>query len=155
MGDKLKMWLKMNKDLPVRWEVNLNLAIASRLVNGKFEEVCSKFGISVPQYNVLRILMGVHPGGHSRCDVAARMIERSSDITRIIDRLEKQGLVARDRTQNDRRLSITRITNKGLKLMKDLEPMINNSHKEITSALTEDECKKLSDLTEKLYGVMM
>jgi DNA-binding MarR family transcriptional regulator len=145
----------MKQDLPLRHELNLNMAVASALINSKFGSVSIKYGLTVSQYNLLRILMGVYPDGHPRCDIAERMIEKSSDITRIIDRLEKQGLVIRDRTEEDRRLSITRITNKGIKILKELEPAINSTHKEITKDLSDDECRKLSYLVEKLYGHMI
>jgi DNA-binding MarR family transcriptional regulator len=80
------------------------------------------------------------------------MIERASDITRIIDRLEKQDLVVRDRTIEDRRISITRITEKGIELVNKLKPLIENEHNENTKGLTDDECRKLSILLEKLYA---
>jgi DNA-binding MarR family transcriptional regulator len=132
--------------------VDLNLRIASSVIYGRFEKIIEpKFNITETQYNVLRILKGVYPNGHARCEIASRMIERASDITRIIDRLEKQGLVKRDRTTKDRRISITRITKKGLKVVNDIKPLIENEHKLITKNLTENECKELSRLTEKLY----
>ena len=152
MGEKMRQWLVMTKDPHIRHEVNLNIRIASVLMYNIFENICVEFNITAPQYNVLRILLGAFPGGYPRCDIAARMIEKASDITRIIDRLEKHGLVFRDRTGNDRRMSITKITNKGIKLMKDLEPLVDKTHKELTKDLSEEECRKLSDLLEKLYA---
>jgi DNA-binding MarR family transcriptional regulator len=151
MGEILKKRLKQKKDMPVREEVDLNIRVASALMEDNFEDLTSKFGITGPQYNVLRILKGVYPDGHPRCEIAKRMIDRASDITRLIDRLEKQDLVKRDRTKEDRRMSITRITEKGLKLMEEIAPFVGDAHKQITKNLTNDECRELSRLIEKLY----
>ena len=151
MGEALKKWLKMTKELELREEVDLNLRVAVTLLDERFDKIISPFKITPAQYNVLRILKGVHPEGHARCEIATRMIERASDITRIIDRLEKQNLVVRDRTNEDRRISITRITEKGIELVEKLKPLVEKEHKENTKGLTDDECMQLSVLLEKLY----
>lgn len=124
MGEALKKWLKMSKDLPVREEVGLNLRVAVALLDSKFDKQIEPYGITTAQYNVLRILKGVYPEGHARCEIASRMVERASDVTRIIDRLEKQGLVERDRTNEDRRISITRITEKGIEILNKLNKIV-------------------------------
>lgn len=151
MGEALKKWLKMSKDLPVREEVGLNLRVAVNLVDSKFDKLFESYGITTAQYNVLRILKGVYPNGHARCEIASRMIERASDITRIIDRLEKQDLVERDRTNEDRRISITRITEKGIEVLNKLNKTVEQKHNEFTNNLNEQECRQLSALLEKLY----
>ncbi|MCC6866671.1 MAG: MarR family transcriptional regulator [Ignavibacteria bacterium] len=155
MGEAIKKWLKMSKNLPVREELNLNLRISVTMLNTRFDKLFEEFGITEVQYNVLRILKGVYPNGHARCEIASRMIERASDITRIIDRLEKQGLVERDRTTEDRRISITKITEKGIEIVNKLKPVIDKEHSEFTSKLNDNECKKLSELIEKLYSNMI
>jgi DNA-binding MarR family transcriptional regulator len=154
MGEGLKKWLKMDKEIPLRESVDLNIRVASALLEGKFNSFSEKFNITISQYNVLRILKGVYPEGHARCELASRMIERSPDITRLIDRLEKQGLVERDRNAEDRRMSITRITKKGLKIIDEIDPMVEKGHTETTKNLTDAECKELSRLLEKYYEVM-
>jgi DNA-binding MarR family transcriptional regulator len=152
MGEALKKWLKMSKALQAREEAVLNLRVAETFLDQRFSAIIEPYGITGSQYNVLRILKGVYPGGHARCEVASRMIERASDITRIIDRLEKQKLVVRDRTTEDRRISITRITERGIELVDKLKPLIEEEHSEITKSLTEKECTQLSGLLEKLYA---
>lgn len=151
MGEALNKWLKMSKELPIREEVGLNLRVAVALLDSRFNKTIEAYGITSVQYNVLRILKGVYPEGHARCDIASRMVERASDITRIIDRLERQGLVERDRTNEDRRISITRITDKGIEILNKLNKIVEQEHKVHTKNLTEVECKQLSVLLEKLY----
>lgn len=152
MGKELQKWLKLSKQLPPREEVVLNINVALTFINSRFSQMIESFDITPVQYNVLRILKGVHPEGHARCEIAMRMIERASDVTRIIDRLEKQGLVERDRTGEDRRMSITRITEKGIKLVEQINPLLSAEHVQITQNLSEQECQQLSDLIEKFYS---
>lgn len=154
MGEQIKKWLKLSKELPIREEVDLNLRIAVTLMSSRFDKMIEAYGITGVQYNVLRILKGVHPEGHARCEIATRMVERASDITRIIDRLEKNGYVERDRTNEDRRMSITKITDKGIKLVEQITPLIEAEHKKCTASLSENECRELSGLLEKLYKDM-
>lgn len=154
MGEVLNRRLKSSKDIPVREQVDLNIRIASVLIDSRFSKLIEPFGISGVQYNVLRILKGVYPEGHARCEIASRMIERASDVTRIIDRLEKQGLVDRDRDTEDRRMSITRITKSGIETVEKIRPLIEKVHSVITKNLSDDECRKLSELIEKMYNDM-
>src|SRR2546430_16095982 len=79
-----------------------------------FETVCAPFRITGQQYNVLRILRGAEPEGLPTLTIAERMIERTPGITRMIDRLEAKGLVAREVRPHDRRRVYCRITRNGL-----------------------------------------
>ncbi|MBN8584848.1 MAG: MarR family transcriptional regulator [Ignavibacteria bacterium] len=155
MGEALKKWLKLSKNLEPREEVDLNLRVAVSLLDTGFNKLMESFNITGAQYNVLRILKGVYPEGHARCEIATRMVERASDITRIIDRLEKQELVQRDRTSEDRRMSITKITKKGIELLDKINPYLTKEHLESTKELSEEECLQLSALLEKLYEKKM
>ena len=80
------------------------------------------------------------------------MIERAPDVTRLIDRLEDQGLVERDRLLEDRRMSISRITRKGLKLLEEMQPAMTESNARFAERLSAAEFRNLSKLLEKLYG---
>lgn len=152
MGDKLKQWLKQSKFSNLDQEVSLNIFVASYFLRSKHEEVMSKYGLTMPQYNVLRILKGVHPNGHPRCDIISRMIEPAPDVTRIIDRLLKDKLVERFNSDTDKRLSMTRISEKGLKVLEKAKPEIDVLGTYISTTLTSAEKKNLSDLLEKIYG---
>lgn len=93
MGKALNKWLKLTKKVDIREETLLNVQVTSHFIDTLLEKVTDEFGITAAQYNVLRILMGVYPEGHPRCEIISRMIERAPDTTRLIDRLEKQGLL--------------------------------------------------------------
>jgi len=152
MGKVLNSWLKMKREPQPMEEALLNLYVASHLLKDESEKICTKFGITTGQYNVLRILNGVYPEGHPRCEIVTRMIERAPDITRLIDRLEKQEFVERDRTDKDRRKSITIITKKGLDLIKNIHPELAKLTKKMSEKLSLKEAKELSQICEKLYA---
>jgi DNA-binding MarR family transcriptional regulator len=155
MGEALKKKLKMKRQPPLREELSLNISIVSSLMRSRFEKMLLPYGITPVQYNVLRILKGVYPEGHARCEIISRMVDSSPDITRLIDRLEKQELVVRDRTSGDRRMSITRITEKGIKLIDELMPVFESGQEDLTKNLDDKECAVLSKLIEKLYEDMI
>jgi DNA-binding MarR family transcriptional regulator len=107
--------------------------------------------ITLPQYNILRILRGAHPEGHPRYEIAARMLDRAPDVTRIIDRLAEKRLVDRDRGASDRRHSITRITREGLKLLERIDPEMEAAFAPMESRLTQRDARELSRLCEAIY----
>jgi DNA-binding MarR family transcriptional regulator len=152
MGEKLKQWLKQSKFESLDQEVALNLFVTAYFLRSKHEEVMNKYGLTMPQYNVLRILKGVYPDGHPRCEIIERMIEPAPDVTRIIDHLIKDKLVERFNSDTDKRLSMTRITQKGIKLLDKAQPDVQSLETYISSTLSNAEKKTLSDLLEKIYG---
>ena len=92
-------------------------------------------GITSQQYNVLRILRGAHPGTLPTLEVAARMIEQTPGVTRLLDRLEAAGLVRRDRGTEDRRLVECAITGAGLKLLAALDEPIDAVNRDAVRTL--------------------
>jgi DNA-binding MarR family transcriptional regulator len=132
-------------------EAMLNLFVAVDHLRGKISEVCSRSDITNGQYNVLRILRGAHPDGHPRCEIAKRMIEKAPDVTRLVDRLEAMGLVERARSKDDRRLSIARITPKGLQLLKEMDPDIKAVSGYFADRVTRRDCEELSRICEEIY----
>ena len=118
-------------------------------VRTSFEAVCAPFGITAQQYNVLRILRGAEPEGLPTLTIAERMIERTPGITRMIDRLEAKGLVAREVRPHDRRCVYCRITKKGLSLLKLLDDPVEEFNRSAFSALNGAELKRLVALLER------
>src|SRR5262245_54731274 len=94
VGEVLKHRIKQSADFksPVDDAV-LNLLVAAGYVQAQIDRACEEFDITRGQYNVLRILRGAGEEGHPRYEITERMIEKAPDVTRLIDRLEKQGLV--------------------------------------------------------------
>ena len=131
-------------------EAVISLMVAADHLDQVAEAVCQRHGLTGDQYNVLRILRGVHPEGHPRCEVARRMIHRSPDVTRMLDRLCRQGIVSRTRNSEDRRESIATITRAGLALLERVDPDLEQAHAELTAPLSEPELRRLSRLCDAL-----
>ena len=107
--------------------------------------------LSSTQYNVLRILRGTCPAGTSglACSaIADQMLTRDPDMTRLLDRLEKRGLISRAREEKDRRVVRVCITEKGLKVLADLDPLVNECNRKHLGHMGEDRLRQLIDLLE-------
>ncbi|MGH9641568.1 MAG: MarR family winged helix-turn-helix transcriptional regulator, partial [Terriglobales bacterium] len=93
------------------------------------EQRLKPHGLTGTQYNVLRILRGAEPGGLPCSGIGERMICHDPDMTRLLDRMEKRGLITRARQTTDRRVVNTRITPAGLVLLKNLDQPVRELHK--------------------------
>src|SRR5690242_1670911 len=104
MGTTLLRRLEMTKPFarPVEDAV-VNLMVAAAALERTFDLALRPLDLTDAQYNVLRILRGARPGGHSRDAVARRLVRPSPDVTRLLDRLAARGLVVRARGESDRR----------------------------------------------------
>ena len=118
-------------------------------IKTSFEAVCAPFDITAQQYNVLRILRGAEPEGLPTLTIAERVIEKTPGITRMIDRLEAKGLVAREIRPHDRRCVYCRITKKGLKLLELLDKPVADFNRRAFRVLTDSELERLVTLLVK------
>lgn len=155
MGEVLKQRLKQTKFESSEQEAFLNIFVTANFLRMKNDEVLSKYGLTTPQYNVLRILKGKYPEGYARCDIISRMMDQAPDVTRLVDRLIKDGYVERFNSSEDRRLSLAKITEKGLQLLDKVKPEIEQLHNLISDNLNKEERKQLSNLLEKIYGAYL
>jgi len=101
--------------------------------------------LSATQYNVLRILRG-SPKGLPCGEIAARMITRDPDVTRLLDRMEKRGLISRSRDTKDRRTVTGKITPEGLKLLARLDEPIQEIHRKQLGHLRKNRLGALAEL---------
>jgi DNA-binding MarR family transcriptional regulator len=152
MGEILKKRLKQQKFSSIEQEGLLNLFIASNYLHSKLDTICGSFKITLAQFNVLRILKGAHPNGYPRGEIIRRMVEPAPDVTRLIDRLIKEGLVERYDSKEDRRLSFARITKKGITHLSKINPEVDKFILEYSSTLSKTEKEMLSSICEKLYA---
>lgn len=109
-------------------------------------------GITSQQYNVLRILRGTHPQPLPTLEIAARMIEQTPGITRLLDRLEAMKLARRERGFDDRRLVECRITPAGLRLLAKLDAPIDAANRRAVRSLDASERRSLVRLLELVRG---
>ena len=130
-------------------EAGLNLLRSSEFLREPFDRLFAEHGISDPQYNVLRILRG-HGGKGLPCtEITAQMVSRMPDMTRLVDRLEKGGLVRRCRTDEDRRVVLICITAAGLALLGQLDEPVRKLHQRKLGHLTRGELAALNRLLVK------
>jgi DNA-binding MarR family transcriptional regulator len=133
-------------------EAFLSLLVAADVLRSRFDRICAEFGITHGQYNVLRILRGAHPTGHPRCEIAARLLERAPDVTRLVDRLAAQGLVERSKSREDRRVSLTRITEKGLALLDEMEPSVAAFNEDFGARVSARDRRELDRICEGIFA---
>jgi DNA-binding MarR family transcriptional regulator len=130
-------------------ELFVTLQRAAVTLLDEFAALVRPLGLTPAQYNVLRILRGGHQQPISCSDIAGQMITRDSDITRLVDRLEKQGLAKRVRECPDRRVVYVRITEKGLEMLKQLDRRVEELHTQQFDHLNAQETQHLSALLRK------
>ena len=112
-------------------------------------DVVEPHGITVQQYNVLRILRGAGEKGLPTLEIAERMIEQTPGITRLIDRLEAKKLVGRERSSTDRRCVYCRITRAGLDLLDRLDAPVQDAAGGSLDSLTKRELAQLVELLDR------
>jgi DNA-binding MarR family transcriptional regulator len=117
------------------------------LLSRRPAQMLKSWDLSPTQYNVLRILRGT-PDGLSCGEIGNRMITRDPDITRLLDRLEKRGLISRFRDTRDRRTVMVRIKPDGFALLSRLDEPVQEAHREQLGHLGEKRLRELSQLLE-------
>jgi len=152
MGQALHKRLKSDTFDGTFHEAILNIWVTSSFVRGLYEDVFEGADLTLTQYNVLRILNGAFPEGYCRADLTHRMLDRAPDLTRLIDRLVKRGLVQRLKSEKDGRQSVARITPRGKHLLSLMHSKVRAVEKAFSRRLTEHEALEMSRLCEKIYG---
>jgi len=130
----------------------LNLFVAAAHVRRRVEEVCQQYDLQFSHHNVLRILRGVHPDGHPRCEIIDRMLHPSPDVTRLIDKLVDRGLVRRSESEEDRRMTIHTITDEGLSLLDEMNPDIRAVQHWFDERVSDRDLQHLSRICEGIYA---
>lgn len=127
-------------------EATLNVVRTGAVLNDLLDQLVKPYGLSMPQYNVLRILRGAEPSALCRNEIRDRMVTRMPDMTRLLDRMEEAGLVARNRETDDRRLVLTRLTDEGHRLLDEIDPLVVAEHERRFGNLRREDLKTLIEL---------
>lgn len=115
-------------------------------------EAIDAFGVTGQQYNVLRILRGVYPEPLPTMDLAERMMEKTPGMTGLLDRLEKKGLVRRERSPDDRRVWYCTITPEGMALLEEMNEPVALANERAVQKLKADERAALAGLLRRVRG---
>lgn len=127
----------------------VNLHYTNLVLFNKMNELLKEYDISMQQFNVLRILRGQHPNAASIGIVKDRMLDKNSDVSRIIDRLKQKKLVSRKECKSDRRQKDVQITNEGLQILSNIDEK-NLEMDALVECLEEKELKKLNKILDKI-----
>lgn len=125
----------------------INLLYTANWVQGKQQAFFKPFQITAQQFNILRILKGQHPNSISATEIKSRMLDRNSDVSRLLDRLLGKNLVTKRTCPNDKRATDVNITEEGLELLRSIDKY--QSQIDGVIALTEEEAQQLSTLLDK------
>ena len=131
-------------------EAVLNVMVTYPLIVGELTAAMAEFDLTPSQYNVLRILRGCRPERATCSYIGERLLDRTPDVTRLLDRLQRAGLIRRRRAEHDRRVVEVEITDEGLARLDDADAPVSAATRRLTAALTADEHRTLSILLEKL-----
>jgi|SRR5262252_6150922 len=148
---RIQRELKQRKPFPSRrQEAGVALLRTADVVKRRMAKVIEPAGVTLQQYNVLRILRGAGEGGIATLEIARRMIEQTPGITRLLDRLEHKRLVRRERCPSDRRQVLCWITAPGLELLDDLDVTVNRADSHALRMLGGDEVDRLIELLDSI-----
>jgi len=141
--------VKSNINLDDSKKIILNIIYTQNVVADKFNEVIKPYDLSSEQYNVLRILRGQKGRPANMCIIQERMLSKNSNTTRLIDKLLLKELVTREVCPENRRKIEVLITNKGLELLKILDPKVLEYENQFADNLSITEKAQLNTLLEK------
>ncbi|HRZ31626.1 MAG TPA: MarR family transcriptional regulator [Flavobacterium sp.] len=146
---KIEEIIKSNSLISNEKRTVLNIMFTQNIVADAFNEILKTFDLSVEQFNVLRILRGQKGKPANMCVIQERMIAKTSNTTRLVDKLLLKGLVNRVVCEQNRRKMEITITERGLQLLNELDPKIEAHELLFANNLTKQELENLNELLEK------
>lgn len=141
--------IKQSKFVDEHHKLAVNIMFTSSWLGGKHLQLIKPHGITMQQFNILRILRGQKGSPLSINELIERMIDKSSNASRIVDKLEEKGYVVRKTCPNDRRQVEVSITESGLAFVGSLDEPMNNM-RTFLGNLTEEEAQLMNSLLDKL-----
>ena len=131
-------------------EATIALLRTASVVSRAIARVVEPSGLSLAQYNALRIIRGSGAGGIPTLAIRERMIEEGTTITRLLDKLDEAGLIRRERSYPDRRQVICAVTDAGRKLLDRLDPVVDQSDADVMSALDDAQLEQLIEMLDAI-----
>ena len=139
-----------SSQIPLAKRTVLNISYTAIGVKDTISSLLKPFDISVEQFNVLRILRGKKGQATNLQDIQNRMVSKMSNTTRLVDKLILKGFVKRFVCEKNRRKVEIFITDQGLEILKEIDPLIATTENNLTSSLSIEELKTLNHLLTKL-----
>ena len=129
-------------------EATIALLRTASVVNRSLARVVEPSGLSLAQYNALRIIRGAGTGGIPTLSIRERMIEEGTTITRLLDKLEEAGLIRRERSYPDRRQVLCFVSDAGRALLDDLDPQVNAADEAVVASLDAGQLDRFIELLD-------
>lgn len=146
---KIEDALKSTVDYSKSTSAILNVLYTQNVISDSFNEIIKRYDISGEQYNVLRILRGQKGYPANMCIIQERMLAKTSNTTRLVDKLLLKDLVTRNVCPENRRKIEVLITQKGLDLLTELDPKVREHEQSFAKNLNIEELEQLNTLLEK------
>jgi DNA-binding MarR family transcriptional regulator len=146
---KIEDEIKSTVALDISKKIILNVMYTQNVITDNFNEILKPFDISGEQYNVLRILRGQKGTPANMCVIQERMLARTSNTTRLVDKLLLKKFVTRNVCPENRRKIEVLITQKGLDILKELDPKVIEHEQSFSRNLSSSEVEQLNNLLEK------
>ena len=145
--------IKSTIELDIITKTVINMLFTSKYIEESFLSVLKPFDLSSQQYNVLRILRGQKGNPANLSTLQERMIDKSSNTTRLVDKLIQKKLANRQVCESNRRKVEIFITDKGLEILKRLDPITEQKNKEILNHLTKKDLEILNNSLDKIRTI--
>lgn len=129
----------------------INLIFTANWLQGRQQDFFKNYGITSSQFNILRILRGQHPHKISGTEIKSRMLDKNSDIPRLLERLIRKKLITKSQCQQDKRAADVVITDLGLQVLKEIDSKMDSIERD-QICLSKDEALVLSDLLDRCRG---
>jgi DNA-binding MarR family transcriptional regulator len=147
---KIEDEIKQKKFINAHQKAVINLVYTVNWMQDKHQKVFKSFNITAQQFNILRILKGQHPNSTSATEIKARMLDKNSDVSRLLDRLVAKNVIVKKACPTDKRAFDVNLTEAGLELLRTLDK--KQSELDNILNLSEEEAYQLSDLLDKSRG---
>ncbi len=141
--------IKSNSPMALPKKTVLNIMYTQNILSDKFSELLKPFDISSEQFNVLRILRGQKGAPANMCLIQERMLAKTSNTTRLVDKLLLKELVTREICPDNRRKMEVMITKKGMDLLTALDPKVEAHENQFAANINQAELEQLNSLLEK------
>ena len=148
---KIEDEIKQPKFRSAYQKVGINLIFTANWFISKQQDFFKPYGVTASQFNILRILRGQYPNKISGVEIKSRMLDRNSDIPRLLDRLVKKNLITKTVCPSDKRAADVVITDQGLALLDQIDLIIDEQEMS-QIPLSREEATQLSDLLDKCRG---
>lgn len=149
----LEDFIKPNSPITISKKTVLNILYTQNTISDKFNELLKPFDLSTEQFNVLRILRGQKGKPANMCVIQERMVAKTSNTTRLVDKLLLKDLVTREVCPDNRRKIEVQITQKGLDLLVQLDPKVIQHEHSFSNNLSSEELAQLNLLLEKFRNL--